>query len=466
MEIKLWYALNSNEKVVRIEDAKKGEEYFCPCCGAEVLPRALNSEKIRPHFYHKKGESCTEAEVHKWIKKDLFKVGQNIKVNTCEGIKEYIIKEILIEKTHKTSVGDYRPDITLITEDGDRIFVEIYNTNKKSIKKYYDKWFELRSTVIELKVEDIIDSEFNLSILEPIYEDNDKFRNFDDNDYKRLFGTENKKLRKDLECIYNILYDFAHYKIFINDALSLLYNNFNNRYSPSELYKLIDKYVCKYAKDIFFGDYEKYSGLVLESLNKEFGANFDINPLKNKMIKIEFNYDDEGLKKFYLSSYYIDIVAGYRQICLSKRINDKINSDEEYKTICNKLDNINGLDYKIHRNNSLIETIKAINNKLDEDSLNQIVKPIKDINNKYLLDIKMADELKNKKNEIINHYWTDRSDWEINELINILESDIYNFGISYNTVKEVYMQDGLYLRSHNLILRNLEYYKEKICFFE
>lgn len=256
--IKLWYALNSNEKVVKIEDAKKGEEYFCPCCGAEVFPRALNSEKIRPHFYHKKGESCTEAEIHKWIKKDLFKVGQTIKVNTCKGIKEYTIKDILIEKSYKTSVGDYRPDISLVTTDGSVIFVEVCNTNKKSIERYFDKWFELGNTVIEIKAKEVIENNFNLDILEPIYDDDDRFRHFEESDYKKLFGTQVTN-REKIKEIYKDIYDYIKGKISIDKIF--------RKYVYCKCY--INEYVCKTVVDYIINDITKYEETLKEDKKYE-----------------------------------------------------------------------------------------------------------------------------------------------------------------------------------------------------
>ena len=269
--IKLWYALNSNEKVIKIEDIKKdtkGEEYFCPCCGAEVFPRALNSEKIRPHFCHKKGESCSEEEIHKWVKKDLFKVGQSIKVNTCKGIKEYIIKDILIEKTYKTSVGDYRPDISLVTEDGSVIFVEVCNTNKKSIEKYFDKWFELGNTVIEIKAKEVIENNFNLDILEPIYDDDDRFRHFEESDYKKLFGTKNEEKREYLKQLYESVYNYIKGECFITNILRLA--------DPEAEIRIKDN-ICNSIADNIIKDIKYYKFLINKSFTYLFNRRYFSN---------------------------------------------------------------------------------------------------------------------------------------------------------------------------------------------
>ena len=465
MDIKLWYALNSNEKVVRIADAKKGEEYFCPCCGAEVLPRALNSEKIRPHFYHKKGESCSEEEIHKWVKKDLFKVGQSIKVNTCKGIKEYIIKDILIEKTYKTSVGDYRPDISLVTTDGSVIFVEVCNNNKKSIERYFDKWFELGNTVIEIKAKEVIENNFNLDILEPIYDDDDRFRHFNGWDYRKLFGDidesskrKAERIRENLKRIYNIMYDLKHNKTDIRNALYRL-SWVYREYDAYGLYKIIDKYVCKCCKDIFFEKYKNYVGVLLDSLNKEFGTHYNINPLENKKIEIGYHEYKNNID-FRLYDTYASIVAQHRNYCLRKRIDEKIKNDEEYQHIEKELDFICGLSWRIEENDKTIQSIKRINKyKLDDIQINALIKPLKDINDFYRQKLETEEDLKNKKKEIIERYYTDKNDDEISKLIELANGG-YDFKIDSEQVKKIYtdlvLKDSS-IEFVNFLFRNIEY---------
>lgn len=48
---------------VWIDDAIKGEEYFCPVCDKPLIVKAVNSE-IATHFAHKKGSGCFDNWSH------------------------------------------------------------------------------------------------------------------------------------------------------------------------------------------------------------------------------------------------------------------------------------------------------------------------------------------------------------------------------------------------------------------
>ena len=263
-DVKLWFAYNENKEVIKIGDADINKTYFCPCCGADVFPKATKSKKVTMHFCHVSGESCSdnggESYIHKWIKTVLFTPNQSIKVNTKDGIKEYTVKEVEIEKRYETSQGDYIPDISVLTHEGENIFVEICNTNKKSIDKYWLKWFELGKMVIELKVKDVLDNNFELGILEPIYEDSDKFGRFKEKDYKELVGKkvdDKEKIR--IKELYNDIYDYRNGKISIDKI-------FRN-YVYCKCY--IKEYVCETIVDDVIRDMNKYEIALKKNENYE-----------------------------------------------------------------------------------------------------------------------------------------------------------------------------------------------------
>ena len=247
-DVKLWYAYNEKDEVVRIENVKEDEKYHCPCCGENIYPKAINSDKVTSHFCHESGKSCSinggENFIHKFVKEVTFKKGEIIEVNTEEGIKKYAIAEVILEKTYNTTLGDYRPDITLITECGERIFVEICNTNKKSFKKYYCKWLDLGSMVIELKVEDLINSKFEIGILEPIFP---TFENMNNSDWKALTGhnVTSEERRKFLTNLYKAIYDWKNGKDNLDDIAFIILRGvdylFNYRVTVDTF---IDKYIC------------------------------------------------------------------------------------------------------------------------------------------------------------------------------------------------------------------------------
>lgn len=259
-DVKLWFAYNENQEVIKINDADINKTYFCPCCGADVFPKATKSKKVSMHFCHVSGESCSnnggESYIHKWIKTVLFTPNQVIKINTKDGIKEYTVKEVEIEKRYETSQGDYIPDISILTYEGEKMFAEIYNTNKKSIKKYWLKWFELGNTVIEIAVDDIINKDLNSMVLEPIYEDSDRFRNFEESDYKGLIGKKvNDEERVYVKKLYNDIYNYINNKSTIVEIC---------KYSERSL----KKYVCSSVLEDILIDIDNYKKILGECVNE------------------------------------------------------------------------------------------------------------------------------------------------------------------------------------------------------
>ncbi len=51
-------------KRIAIDDAVKGESYFCPLCGESLIVKACESTEIRTHFAHKRGTHCLDNWSH------------------------------------------------------------------------------------------------------------------------------------------------------------------------------------------------------------------------------------------------------------------------------------------------------------------------------------------------------------------------------------------------------------------
>ena len=60
----MFSAYDSNKNLIQIEDAKKGEKYYCPICEQEVIVKALDSLAVHAHFAHKKGAQCYDDWTH------------------------------------------------------------------------------------------------------------------------------------------------------------------------------------------------------------------------------------------------------------------------------------------------------------------------------------------------------------------------------------------------------------------
>jgi hypothetical protein len=66
--LKIQYALDKSQKVCNPETAPKGEKYYCPGCGEEVILR--RGEERVAHFSHKSDTQCTQESIlHKTAKK-------------------------------------------------------------------------------------------------------------------------------------------------------------------------------------------------------------------------------------------------------------------------------------------------------------------------------------------------------------------------------------------------------------
>lgn len=155
-EVNLWFARNSKNEIITIDKIDKGvkDEYSCPICGSDVIPKAIKDGAVMSsHFAHRDKEKCTnEHLIHWWSKNKLLEKGSRIKFFD-EEVFDYTCKEVFIEQEQKTSFGVYKPDITIITDTNEKVFIEVAYRNRKKIEDYHDMWLELGCTVIEVRVD-------------------------------------------------------------------------------------------------------------------------------------------------------------------------------------------------------------------------------------------------------------------------------------------------------------------------
>ena len=156
--VKLWFARNKKNEIVTIDEIKKDcrETYNCPICNTVLLPKAIQSVKITPHFAHFDSSQCdSESHIHWWFKNKLIEPGDEFKIITDKE-RTYICKQISLEKSFSTSFGEYRPDLTVITENNETIFFEMAFSNKKKVNDYLDIWVELNNIVVEVNIKDMM----------------------------------------------------------------------------------------------------------------------------------------------------------------------------------------------------------------------------------------------------------------------------------------------------------------------
>lgn len=157
--VNLWFAKLVNGDIVTIDEVNKNNKskYYCPMCGSELIPKAIKEDAIMSsHFAHIDKSKCSqEGMIHFWFKNKLLSKGDKFIVKT-DISHEYICNEVLIEQSY--TVGDkiYRPDVTIITECGIKVYFEMNYSNKKKIEEYIDIWMELGNPVVEVDVKELM----------------------------------------------------------------------------------------------------------------------------------------------------------------------------------------------------------------------------------------------------------------------------------------------------------------------
>lgn len=136
--------------LIHVKKADKNKDYYCPCCGGIVKPRALDSNKEQSHYYHKTGKCTKESQLHFFCKHWLFESGSRFYINE----ELFEVDSIEIEKMYDTPFGKYKPDITVHTTSGNIIYFEMFFTNRKTSDDYFCKWDYLGNDVVEVNVKE------------------------------------------------------------------------------------------------------------------------------------------------------------------------------------------------------------------------------------------------------------------------------------------------------------------------
>lgn len=136
--------------LIHVKKADKDSDYYCPCCGGTVKPRAIESTKEQSHYYHITGKCTKESQMHFFCKHWLFEEGSKF---VLAG-ETYEVDNVEIEKPYETSFGRYIPDIIVHTKSGDTIFFELFFTNRKRGDDYFCKWSELGNDVVEVNLKE------------------------------------------------------------------------------------------------------------------------------------------------------------------------------------------------------------------------------------------------------------------------------------------------------------------------
>jgi hypothetical protein len=204
-EILYKFSEDNNGKIIRIENAIVGEEYFCPECKDKFI---LKNGKIRQrHFAHSNPTiNCSsEGYLHKTFKKILLeKIIKDIKENSpidivwrcnvCKKEHNYNLLNGICDAKEEYYMEVCRPDIALINEKGKvSAAIEIIDTHEpeKGVVEYY-----INNTIIlmTIKLNSLVDLE---NLEEKIkYPSNVIYHNLVCPDYRLFLANRNRIYRQ------------------------------------------------------------------------------------------------------------------------------------------------------------------------------------------------------------------------------------------------------------------------------
>lgn len=149
------YALNSKNELVYIDDVPNGEACNCRCikCNGKMIARNGGAERAH-HFSHFSCPDCgsyRETILHIWSKQIIKEhkqfslpkyqsvVNGHLLIKPYEEIEFEVKEQILLFSTveieERADLDELQPDIVGVTNEGLRLWIEIYVTHKCSEKK-------------------------------------------------------------------------------------------------------------------------------------------------------------------------------------------------------------------------------------------------------------------------------------------------------------------------------------------
>lgn len=157
-QLLLPYAYDTNNNLVHIDNAQKGQKYFCPNCRAELVLRISKIPDGQPyhkvnHFAHKgkTDNHCSESYLHKHFKDECAKlirtkISQEARLNFewicqyCQKKHNYNLLSNVTEVITEYNLKEYRPDIALVDNNNNIIFaIEVYVKHfpESKVLQYY-----------------------------------------------------------------------------------------------------------------------------------------------------------------------------------------------------------------------------------------------------------------------------------------------------------------------------------------
>lgn len=423
--------------LIHVKKANRDNNYFCPCCGGNVKPRALDSTKEQSHYYHITGKCTKESQLHFFCKNWLFEEGSKFFVENSL----FEVESIDIEKAYETPFGKYIPDVTVHTTSGTDIFFEMFFTNRKTDDDYFCKWDYLRNDIVEVNIKEYMfkTDENIIPIFTYLYHDGICYSK----PYMKrdLYANTIAKIKRDLT-----RQKVLNYKARI-EQLDWFWQEIRNNKSREDIldtlsqmeyddmvscYEIIKRKQCVsyLKKDVLDMINQKVISEVSNSLNLPHDENiyFDLEHIQGRTYKagIRLNIKTEHItySKVYAPHDYwcsFDSLKGFSKIVFSKNI---LNSDEVklsdsdknklrdiYKNVQNEKENIleyedklsefeKNSHYKVRMSNDLYTVIREVEEGKNETILEKY--RIYDLDIKKL-NYEIEKKIKEKKDkELIN----------------------------------------------------------------
>jgi len=170
--VNLWFAKDKYGNIITIDeinDSNRKNKYYCPLCNSDLIPKAIKSNHMSEHFAHIDASKCNaESRIHWWFKNKFIEIGDKFTIKTSKNI-EFICKDIITEHTYNVDGKLYRPDLTILTECGQKICFEMKYSNKKKTEDYIDIWIGLKNIIVEIDIKDLIHN--NVRIFNALFYD-------------------------------------------------------------------------------------------------------------------------------------------------------------------------------------------------------------------------------------------------------------------------------------------------------
>lgn len=158
----MYFAINEKGSRICIDDAIKGESYFCPFCSSEMIMKC--GDIITPHFAHKSGAECDKwysvshgkGEWHRKMQSMFAPEEQEVKIES-DILRKFKIADVFIQGKERNTIIEFQHSVIPYNVLIDR--TKFYYNNSCLVvdgKKHYNQiiWVFDYSNIQKLFIDD------------------------------------------------------------------------------------------------------------------------------------------------------------------------------------------------------------------------------------------------------------------------------------------------------------------------